>query len=235
MILKEDSIVDHKAKLRNMSVVSISAQHVQKKDRWIEKKSLNFRAAGSMFYVGVSLVFIAILGCIASGTLTRVATLGCIGVFFLPYIGWYCLERFRFKRIPADERSLGETHLALIERVEHFNERLSAIKDYVENADPTKEVDPAIIEKYEAERKDLDEQMRAFMREDALRRFEKAVVRDDDGKYRATRDLSEAIFISRVRVEEAEAKEAGVLTARESPFEEEFRVLDEAEAKAAKN
>lgn len=139
-------------------------------------------------------------------------------------------EKARIAAIPAAERDWKEQLDQFVPRIERFNKRLRAFKVYAENAEPGPGLDQAVVEKYSAEYDELTRLMRKIKRDYALTEFEAAAQNDQDG-FRETRNLADAIFMNKVRIEEAGVD---VRIADASPNEAQFLELDAAESAAAK-
>ncbi len=140
----------------------------------------------------------------------------------------YRKEKERVALFPAAERDWKERLDQLVPRIERFNKRLRAFKVFAENAEPGKGLDQAVAEKYSAEYDELTALMRKIKREYALTEFEAAAQNDQDG-FRETRNLADAIFMNRIRIEETGVD---VRIADASPNEAQFLELDAAESAA---
>lgn len=136
-------------------------------------------------------------------------------------------EYRRLKLMPGEEKRWHTDYIALCGEVEKFSERLEAFRRLALTLDSTQEIDRTLIGRYLAERDSLSERMRVFRRDMALKRYEEAVSKNTDGRFRDTRDVTEQVFVNRVRVAKAEA-EIRVLTQMEdSPNEAEFKRLEQ--------
>lgn len=109
-----------------------------------------------------------------------------------------------------------ERYVAHVARAERFNERLGALQQFARHAGPDREVEYPLTDTYVQERDALEKEFDALMRQDALWKLEAAVLRGDDGRFRDTRDVTEAVFVQRVRLDDAD-REIEELTAGASP------------------
>lgn len=213
-----------------------------KKNEWLRRRDTSVERYESFGVTTVllcmSLFICAILFILAliNGLMTSTVAWTFFSFFLLlaaAYALWIARlqreDRARVAAIPAGVREWNERLVTLLRRIEGFNSRLSAFKLYASNAEPGQQVDPAVVEKYVAEGEELRTLKRQLLRDHALTEFEQAAAGDDTG-YRETRDLSDAIFVNRVRIE---GTGRAPLDVDASADVERFRALEEKEQRAA--
>jgi hypothetical protein len=173
--------------------------------------------------VSVSLFIIAKCFWEADIGIVLTMTVGGVAGMALGYLN----ERRRVALIPESEKRWHSAYIALCDEIEGFSERLEAFRQLAMTFERGQEFDRTLIGKYKTERDTLADRMRVFRRTLALKRFENAVAKNTDGRFRDTRDVTEQVFVHRVRVAQEEAEISALLTKDESPNEAQFRKLEE--------
>ncbi len=211
----------------------------ERREKWLkESQEANIKQVDGYETASIARLVAAIIGGFvlllagAAGTATHLlpmvayaAALICMLLCTLRISRLRSSERRRIAAIPAPRREWHERLVALMARVEAFNSRLHAFQLYAANAESGQEVDPAVVEKYAAERQELVNLECKLMRDHATMEFDAANA-EDGGSFRETRDLSDAIFMNKVRYAAEDGQPAGSVT--ELPPDERFRAFDEA-------
>jgi 3-phenylpropionate/cinnamic acid dioxygenase small subunit len=145
--------------------------------------------------------------------------------------------------LPADERTWHEEYVLLFDEVSNFNRRLRAVQEFASVAERDELPDSDLVRKYAEERAMLEKKIERMRRKKtaidhaaaharAAAALQKVLGENDNGEFRKTRDVSDAVYAARVRIA-ADDREMSALTKPESPREEEFAELEESEAEQA--
>lgn len=156
----------------------------------------------------------------------------CNAVLSFAFIvfGFFLVERIKRLRtlpaLPPDERAENQEYAELFERAEAFNRRLQALQEFAARTGVEEQPGPDVVAKYAAERMELAERLKPFLRKNALENLRRAVEANVDGRYRSTIDVSDAVYVNRLRVSDAEPPHA----LKESTDEELFLELERTES-----
>ena len=130
-------------------------------------------------------------------------------------------------RMPKMERERHEQSIALEKKITLFNERLEALQELAKLTEYTdSDFQETVFEDYESERKQLEREKRARLRKEAIRKFDAAIAKETDGKFKDTRDVASHLLIARIRLAD---ETVAVATVEE---DERFTALEEPEQPA---
>lgn len=166
----------------------------------IERAGLIMTPIALSFFIGIFSIF----GHLSFKAFILVS-LGMITL--IEYVLWRRYKR-HLRAFPADEKNWCKEYGRLGKKAYSFNARLNAFQNYAEFAEPDKEVDPMIVEKYALEQAQLEAEYRSLMRRQAAMLFADASADGAPAAFHETADLSDHVFMNRVRVEDTETASA---------------------------
>ena len=134
----------------------------------------------------------------------------------------------RLASIPAAEKEWWHGYKAILPRIEQFNSRLQALQAYARSVDEQDRPGPEVAEQYDAERKELMILLQPYVRMEKFLQLQAILQKNDDPRYRVTRDVSDLVYTNMRR----EAEEEAVMIAAQEPIDEEFVPVTEKKQRA---
>ncbi len=126
-------------------------------------------------------------------------------VSFVPVIFYLILamrQQYRLARIPAAEKVRRQEFEALADRIARFNTRLTALQEIAASVKKKERPGLDVVAKYATEREELSMLLRPYattMRTEKLLKLERTIADNDEPRYRATRDVSDHVYVHGLR------------------------------------
>ncbi len=111
-------------------------------------------------------------------------------------------QHYRLARIPAAEKARRQEFEALADRIARFNVRLTALQEIAVSVTKKERPGLDVVAKYATEREELSMLLRPYastMRTEKLLKLERAIADNDEPRYRATRDVSDHVYVHGLR------------------------------------
>ena len=120
----------------------------------------------------------------------------------LIHLIWAIRQHYRLARIPAAEKARRQEFEALADRIARFNVRLTALQEIAESGKKSERPGLDVVAKYATEREELSILLRPYAsttRTEKLLKLERAIADNDEPRYRATRDVSDHVYVHGLR------------------------------------